>query len=424
MTKKEFKEALLRGQGRCIEAVKVDSEKYYSIVLWACSHMISFDPQCEGTRAWFMYQLILNYEDKRVFLERIVQSLKKTKSIDSWKILYLAELLEYFSEDGETDAEDALLNKYDDLYQLLFIKKRRTLGLFYDRDAFAMLCEVLADKYMLKISKDIGKLYQLSSIYDAWDFEWLYESKAKKYWKELEMQAKLCEHTSKYLEINRLADLEKARDTDFDKTSSSSRVLSIRLRKAEKSKVIEYAQKYLEQKELSKRVEALEVFSRCPFPLDPLPIINDAQCNKKELCDVAWEVLQNIRHPLVREFALNHIDDNFENALPLVIKNYKTEDEELLIKYVKSIPIDFECTSNWHMIYLDVLNMLYDGLKAPKTLLYFIWEHTYCSCCRAKALKQLGRRRLLTDEMIKESLYDSNDEIRKYAMRIYRRKNI
>ena len=57
MTQKQFKEALLRGQGRCIRAVRSDSAKYYSVVLWACSHTVAFDAQCEGTKAWFVYQL-------------------------------------------------------------------------------------------------------------------------------------------------------------------------------------------------------------------------------------------------------------------------------------------------------------------------------------------------------------------------------
>lgn len=40
MTQKQFKEALLRGQGRCIWAVRSDPAKYYSVVLWACSHTV------------------------------------------------------------------------------------------------------------------------------------------------------------------------------------------------------------------------------------------------------------------------------------------------------------------------------------------------------------------------------------------------
>lgn len=36
MTKKEFKEAMLRGHGRCVIAVRQDPEKYREFVLRAC----------------------------------------------------------------------------------------------------------------------------------------------------------------------------------------------------------------------------------------------------------------------------------------------------------------------------------------------------------------------------------------------------
>ena len=35
MTKKEFKEAMLRGLGRCVIAVKKEPEKYRDLVRWA-----------------------------------------------------------------------------------------------------------------------------------------------------------------------------------------------------------------------------------------------------------------------------------------------------------------------------------------------------------------------------------------------------
>lgn len=93
MTQKQFKEALLRGQGRCLQAAKSNPTKYYSIVLWACSHAVAFDAQCEGTRAWFVYQLISFYEEREPFLKAAISSLQKAKSNGGWKVLYLAELL-------------------------------------------------------------------------------------------------------------------------------------------------------------------------------------------------------------------------------------------------------------------------------------------------------------------------------------------
>lgn len=38
MTKKEFKAAMLRGLGRCVQAVEREPEKYRDLVLWACGN--------------------------------------------------------------------------------------------------------------------------------------------------------------------------------------------------------------------------------------------------------------------------------------------------------------------------------------------------------------------------------------------------
>ena len=124
MTKKQFKEALLRGQGRCIKVVQDNPDKYYSVVLWACSNEVTFDAQCEGTRAWFVYQLISFYQDKTSFLDAIITSIQKTKSDGGWKMLYLAELLAHFVADGDKIAEQVLWSKYQELYKRLKARKK------------------------------------------------------------------------------------------------------------------------------------------------------------------------------------------------------------------------------------------------------------------------------------------------------------
>ncbi len=51
----------------------------------------------------------------------------------------------------------------------------------------------------------------------------------------------------------------------------------------------------------------------------------------------------------------------------------------------------------------------------PRELLPYIYEHTLCSCCRFSALKEMSHRRMATEEILKECLYDSYEDIRKFA---------
>ena len=60
-------------------------------------------------------------------------------------MLYLAELLSYFAEDGAKDAEQVLWSKYEILYKGLMARKRSPQGTFCEKDDFDMLCQVLGE---------------------------------------------------------------------------------------------------------------------------------------------------------------------------------------------------------------------------------------------------------------------------------------
>lgn len=420
MTQKEFKEALLRGQGRCIQAVQANPDKYYNLILWACRHEISFDAQCEGTRAWYVYQLINCHQNKTSFLEAAIQSFESTKSDGGWKMLYLAELLYHFLCDSEEAAEKALWRKYEKLYGNLMARKRRPSGLFHERDDFAMLCQVLAEDKaaFIKIAEDIGRLYSEKSFYNGFDFDWLYDSKGIRYLSTLNKRAKKSKYLAKYLSIGQEyeQESESIRSNRTKITPKKGIALSRWLkRKAEKDTVLFYAHAYIEQSDFDARAEALTAFSRCPYPDNPLPIIEDTKSGCERLKEVAWQALENIRHPMVREYALQNLMNNLVTVLPVFIKNYQEQDATLLESLVESIYVDFDNTTGWHGVYYDVLRMVYDGLKAPATLIQHIYETTYCSCCRESAFLQMRKRRLLTNEIIHECLLDSNDDIRTYA---------
>jgi len=69
---------------------------------------------------------------------------------------------------------------------------------------------------------------------------------------------------------------------------------------------------------------------------------------------------------------------------------------------------------------MDVLNMFEDkSIQEPLIeLLYYMYENTLCSCCREAIVKEMGSRYMLTDRILEECLYDSNEEIREYVRSI------
>jgi len=426
MTQKQFKDALLRGQGRCVYAAQADPEKYFSQVLWACDHEIAFDAQCEGTRSGFVYRLIRCYEDRSPFFRAVLAAFRKTTSTSGWRMLYLAELLSFFAGDGEETAEQALWQKYQELYGLLYARKRARSGIFPERDDFSMLCLILGQRNaaMVRIAEDIGRLYREKPFYDGWDFDWLYATCAKRHMRALKKQALVSENIAAYLRAGQAADENAAQSRSGKALSElSGLALSLKLsRTGDPDTVRQHAEAYLAQTAPEARAKALEVFIICPFPLDPQPIIEDADSPIEDLRSAAWRALEKIRHPAVRSFAMERLQRDKENALPLFIVNYRPQDAAQLTALVKSIPVDRRGDALWHGIQMDVLHMADHRIKAPAELLRFTYETTYCSCCRHTAVQQMGKRRLLTDALLRECLHDSNDEIRNYAKQALRRR--
>lgn len=113
---------------------------------------------------------------------------------------------------------------------------------------------------------------------------------------------------------------------------------------------------------------------------------------------------------------MRQLDGNLISALPLFIKNFKKGDEELLTNPVKSVRVYFDGI-DWHSILSDVIFMSDDKLKAPAELLRYLYKKNYCSFCRESVLRIMSKRKLLTDGILQECLYDSSFDIRRFAER-------
>ena len=259
--------------------------------------------------------------------------------------------------------------------------------------------------------------------YNGDDFDWLFAICAKRCMGMLKKRAEKSENIAAYLKAGFETEESWKKESPKVERTRTGRSLAVWLkRRADEEAVRAYAKAYLEQTEPDARAEALGAFALRAFPGDPTPIIEDAKSEHLKLREAAWEVLGNVRHPLVRQFAIEHLREDVETVLPVLIMNYQKDDEEMLIELVKSVKVDFACTTAWHSVQGDVLNMKDYGLKAPKELLFYIFDTTYCSCCREYALLQMGKRRLLTAEMLEECLFDSSYDIRAYAKRCLARR--
>ena len=101
----------------------------------------------------------------------------------------------------------------------------------------------------------------------------------------------------------------------------------------------------------------------------------------------------------------------------MLIHNYEEEDASWFVETVKAIPVLHRGKINWHSVYMELLHVFENKnmVSPPKETLYYMYEHGQCAFCREHIVRELSRRRMLTDGLLKECLYDSNSDIRKFA---------
>ena len=433
MTQKEFKDSMVRGLGRCVIAAKQNPERYRKSILMACRKNPAYDPQCEGSRAWYTYTLAACFADRRPFIDAAVGALKKHHPSSNWDLSYLGELLMHFALDGDSYARAALEDKYRELLARIFSRKRRPRQFFWELSELEELGMILSNDRasVLRIAEDFGRLYQQKGFLEDGEFFHFFALEGKTYRKQLESAAKRNEHIACFLQreqayIAALERRQKMRKEPLPGELTGIR-LSIYLKKtADRETVAQYALAYREEKRLKYRAEALYAFAECPYPDDPQPIIEDAQSDCEELRDRAWRALENLRHPDVRTFALNNIanKERTVETFLLLVSNYLPEDAPLLEKLLRERIAE----RDWdgvHSAGLAVDAAFSKGGKCPrpKQLLPLLYRYTPCSCCREYFLRHMAKHRMLTKEMLEECRYDSRDAIRKFAATAAARRN-
>lgn len=422
MNKKEFKRAMLCGLGRCVLACRNDPERYRAEVLWGCTNQLAYDAQCEGSRAWLLHELVSCYPDAAPFRDALTAALAR-KSIWGWRLLQIEELLIYMADDGDEEAEKAIWDRYEQTYSRLRARKRLPDHYFYLIDDFESLAIDLCcnEEDTLRILSDIGRLILENPIYDALDFgrvhsrltEWGRKRTAvrRKYAKKDEYAAHF------FAELERL---QREREALYGGSNENNEQRGQRSpflfsKDADSEALRLRAEAYLNETDAEKRAELLRAFWWRRFPLEPDPIINDASSAHEPLRDAAWDALGIIRSPKVRAFALSALETEADKLIPLLIMNYEDGDRGLIEKLLAEASADKDGDDIIHSIGLNLNYQRDVGFKVPAWILHWFYENDRCSFCRENIVRELGRRRLLSDEMLRECLYDSNDDIRKYA---------
>lgn len=473
MNKKDFKACMQQGRGGCVLALKSEKniEKYKDIVLWGCLHNLSYDTQCEGVRAEYVYHLTTFFCDEAYFVVPIIKAFASLPNRENDLFQHLSKLLSLFAKSGDEDAQLAIMQKYDALYSIL-LNKCTFDDYDFERDNFELLCIALRHfgdtDNKFKIVCDLGQLIRENSHYDCDCFDWFcfclendfgkdglqtflsensqksdaikcfYESYLQLKVKKEKAQRKRPPKTVVVSSVEKIKNAKKAKrkrppkpvvvpsvEKIKNEVASTGRVAP--LTKVRFSRLAEYdakkelAENAVAEVDLDKKAELLSPLFHDSFPLPHEIIIEYTKSEHERLQEVSLGILTNCQSGIVRDYAFSLLQakKHKAHALRMLLCNYTPEDKQFLLDELNALKVTYRDECDWHTIGFTILDLCAKDKELPKEFLFYIYNTTLCSCCRYAAIRELDKRQWLTPDIIEECRYDSNKNITEYINQNY-----
>lgn len=431
-----FRQYMLCGHGRCFSLIAQDKELYRETVLYGCLNDITYDLQCEGSRAQFMYNLALEYDDYDYFLNAVIEKFRSPIVNEDWHLInHLCDILDYFAQDNnDKSAENAIEAKYHELYDkimtLRWSKKAHNVQQCYEYLAIVVLQSNDFER-AVEIFRDIGAYFIRCRHSDdkelKWRFGWFLHYAEDEYGDDL-LTKKLDEFCRSSKEIRRFVRVMTV-EREHPKPEKPQLTADLFIEKARSGKitrrdVIDFRRSKNDPGETSKLANAaiaeddpeikaglLKAFtiSSQEFPLDADILAEYAESENNDLRSAAMDALLYVKSEKSHDIAIRLLEENYSyTALMLLIHSYTDNDKQLLMKYLDKLEIDHDNKSGWHCVISEIIH---DLEVMPVEAVMFVYERSMCSCCRERAVKELIKRELLTDELLSECLMDCNSDI-------------
>ena len=414
-----FKQNMLRGLGKChIEIMNSnDKDKFKKDVLYGALNSISYDTFFEGTKSWYVYDLILNFQDKDFFENKIIEKIESKKNICIRRFNHLTNLLSQFAYDGSKKSKNALERQYC----LLFSKKRfassdyeklcNLLFIFADLYGNKRVDKIMDDIYAYKLkhpSFDVTNVWYIQSM--IYNIDKHFINKLKLYFPEFDFDSNNNMIPLKMKDNINMEDIRQSEISDLP-------LLVMNINKIYQNELLKYL---LEIKDKERSIVILK----------RLNVSNQLFNDNIELLFALIDKFDNQHKGIVLDFFARHkskklrtiayplIEDPLfkEQGIELLIANHKKEDDDFLYQYFQSVKFQFRDYKS-HLYVSHIIKYFHcKGTdERIKHLLIDYYEHNYCSYCRKEIVELLAKFGMLSYEIINEMQYDCNEDIRKMA---------
>ncbi len=419
MNVQEFEELLAKGLGRVVLYLRDhDSRPYHDSILHACLHNLAYDPQVEGDRATFMYDVVRCTKDQEFFRQRILQGLLEAHH--DWDVRQLFHFTRLYAEQGDTEARDAMYEKFtrdsaeehieggdeivrlDGISGLLFVANCIGDKLLSDSECFG-------DDYPIYVAKETcGEVATMAALEEA-------AKGNKRVRAYMDNATALVEGSQRAFQQHQpLANMsyeEILRDVARRPTLVPRGRLSRWGQKADPMEIEKAADSLLQTDREEMLTAHLHIFQSRALPRGHDRLLKLAGEDNLEVSKAALRALRNVKHESVRMLAFELFGQGKANdeVAGLLINNYEDGDHLL----VESAISRTEDKHELHSLGFTILDIFQKNSTSNcRQSLVMLYEKGPCSSCREPCVEMLVSRSLIPDWMLGECEYDSNLDIR------------
>jgi hypothetical protein len=408
-----FQESIKAGLGRGIlYARDHDVRPFRDVILDACLHCYSADPQTEGTRAGYMLELVNLLPDRKFYCEEVLNSLPH--SGDDWDAVQRFHFATYMAFDGDEDAKRIAYRSFDpgprngEAIAIDFLRMDGVKGLIFAASKIGALLmsnpEEVDEGWLWSAAVEIcGEDKASTALAEAGSSD----PRVEAYRRAVADSAQRGSCNSKeitglsYDDLRpRMAGLRGFRLSSWGKQASTDD-----FERAARGLTITTTPE--------DQIQHLRIFSRRPFPFEPALLLSLSSSDNADVAYAAVVALSNIRHPSVRAEAFR-LASNWlagrEWAITMLDQNWEPDDHQIVLNWFER-ELDRDTRHRMESGIESLWEHHPDPASEPR-MLYSLYEKGTCSFCRESVVKRLIELDSLSDSLRAECAYDASDEIR------------
>jgi hypothetical protein len=415
--KQRFFSSIKRGTGEAHLLMKAHPEIDFSNeIIKAAIKNFAYDAQCEGSRADYIWELILLANQKEKIRKVILKKLA-TERKDAWALGQLFDLATLLAKEGDKESRKAIYKRF--YKKIIFGCEDWGQENIVELDGWEGL------KYIADVK---GKVFQKNV--NRWDDSFFVDDFQKnnpdiKVYRELEKVAETNVFIKTYLETIRQHKFSFGKRAKpkfnyefvMERINGNSKFPMPRSvgKNLSKNEIKKIADDFLEEKDKSRQINYLRFFERVKFPYDYKFILGFAEkrnSSQSRISEFASGALKYFSGKDIRKLAIEKIThSNYPyDYLDLLISNYKKGDWKIL----KSVAEKFSDPDTIHGLACGFITIYKkNSAKECKSPLETIYNKLTCALHRVDILEILIQNKVLSKKIKKEMQFDSDKEIRK-----------